>query len=176
MSDLRIRPASPADIPAVTAIYAHSVLTGTASFELEPPAEAEMARRRLVLVEAGYPYVVATQGEILVGYAYAGAYRPRPGYRNTVEDSVYVAPAAQGRGAGGLLLKTIIDQCIARGFRQMIAVIGDTANAASIRLHRTHGFATIGTLAAVGWKHGRWVDSVLMQRPLGDGSISPPAG
>ena len=170
-----IRPAETADLPAITAIYGESVVDGTASFELTPPNVDEMARRFAVLRDAGYPYLAAVNGASFLGYAYGGPYRPRPGYRNTVEDSVYIAPQAQGRGIGRALLAALIERCTAEGFRQMVAVIGDTANTPSIRLHETLGFAPIGTLAAVGWKHGRWIDSVLMQRPLGAGSTMPPS-
>jgi phosphinothricin acetyltransferase len=169
-----IRSAAVADIPAIAAIYGESVINGTASFELTPPGDEEMARRLSALATAGYPWLVATGESDVLGYAYAGAYRPRPGYGNTVEDSVYVAPAAQGRGVGRALLVALIDRCTADGFRQMIAVIGDVTNTASIRLHRSLGFAPVGTFAAVGWKHGRWIDSVLMQRPLGLGATTPP--
>jgi L-amino acid N-acyltransferase YncA len=170
-----IRPAEPNDLPAITAIYGGSVINGTASFELTPPGIDEMARRFAALREAGYPYLAAVNGAALLGYAHGGPYRPRPGYANTVEDSVYIAPEAQGRGVGRALLTALIERCIAAGFRQMIAVIGDTANTPSIRLHQALGFAPIGTLTAVGWKHGRWIDSVLMQRTLGPGSTSAPS-
>ena len=169
-----IRPAELGDMPAITAIYGESVTNGTASFELTPPSVEEMARRFAALHDAGYPRLAAASEAGVVGYAYAGAYRPRPGYGNTVEDSVYVAPEAQGHGIGRALLTALIERCTADGFRQMIAVIGDTGNTASIRLHETLGFAPIGALTAVGWKHGRWIDSVLMQRPLGAGATTPP--
>jgi len=170
-----IRPAELGDMPAITAIYGESVTNGTASFELTPPSVEEMARRFAALHDAGYPRLAAASEAGVVGYAYAGAYRPRPGYGNTVEDSVYVAPEAQGHGIGRALLTALIERCTADGFRQMIAVIGDTGNTASIRLHRSLGFTPIGTLAAVGWKHGRWIDSVLMQLGLGAGATTPPS-
>jgi len=169
-----IRPAEPGDIPAVAAIYGESVAHGTASFELTPPSVDEMASRFAALSDAGYPWLAAIRESDVLGYAYAGPYRPRPGYGNTIEDSVYVAPEAQGHGIGRALLAALVDRCTADGFRQMIAVIGDSGNTASIRLHQSLGFASIGTFSAVGWKHGRWLDSVLMQRPLGAGATTPP--
>jgi L-amino acid N-acyltransferase YncA len=171
---LEIRAATGADIPAITAIYDHAVRHGTASFELEPPDTAEMARRRQALVEAGYPYVVAEADGTVAGYAYAGPYRPRPAYRWSVEDSVYVAPAMQRRGIGAALLGRLIAEAEQRGYRQMIAVIGDSAQIPSIELHRAAGFRPIGTIEHVGFKHGRWLDTVLMQRALGPGAAAPP--
>src|SRR5881227_1816111 len=146
-----IRGVEGSDIASITAIYGESVVNGTASFELTPPDATEMARRFAALRDAGYPRLAAVRDGILVGYAYGGPYRPRPGYGNTIEDSVYVAPHAQGNGIGGALLAALIDRCTAGGFRQMIAVIGDTRNQGSIRLHQSLGFASIGTLTAVGW-------------------------
>jgi L-amino acid N-acyltransferase YncA len=169
-----IRPADGADVPAIAAIYGESVTNGTASFELMPPSVAEMAHRFAGLCEAGYPWLAAAGEGGLLGYAYAGPYRPRPGYGNTIEDSVYVTPQAQAHGVGRALLAALIERCTADGFRQMIAIIGDSGNTASIRLHRSLGFAPVGTFSAVGWKHGRWLDSVLMQRPLGAGATIPP--
>ena len=170
------RPATSADIPAITLIYAEQVINGTATFEVVPPEEDEMARRMQALTEAGYPYFVAERDDEVLGYSYAGPYRARPAYRNTVEDSVYLAKNVRGQGIGGTLLRLLIDQCTARGFRQMIAVIGDSENVASIRLHKAAGFSLAGTLKDVGYKHGRWLDSVLMQRALGSGSGRPPDG
>ena len=161
-----IRPATPADIAAIARIYAHAVRHGTASFELEPPDEAEMARRHDVLVAGGFPYLIAEVDRMVMGYAYAGPYRARTAYRFTVEDSIYIAPEAQGRGLGRLLLNQLIAESEARGYRQMIAVIGDSAQMASIALHRTAGFRLVGTFEAVGFKFGRWLDTVLMQRAL----------
>jgi phosphinothricin acetyltransferase len=161
-------------VPQITAIYAHAVRHGRASFELEPPDKAEMERRRDALVGAGYPYLVAEVSGTVVGYAYAGAYRSRPAYGSTVESSVYVAAAHHGRGLGRLLLARLIEEAERRGFRQMVAVIGDSANLASIRLHESLGFAHVGTLRSVGWKHERWLDTVLMQRALGIGDSAPP--
>lgn len=169
-----IRPVTPEDVLGIAAIYAHAVVHGTASFETEPPDNAEMELRRARLVAGGFPYLVAeTEGSIM-GYAYAGPYRPRVAYRHTVEDSVYVHPGAHGRGIGRRLLAELILQAEACGFRQMIAVIGDSAQAPSIALHRSLGFVPIGTLASVGFKHGRWLDSVLMQRALGEGDRTLP--
>jgi L-amino acid N-acyltransferase YncA len=174
MSAATIRPATEADIPAITRIYAHSVRTGTATFELEPPDEAEMARRMHALTDGGYPYIVAEIDGAIAGYAYAGSYRPRPAYRFSVEDSIYVDPAAQRRGVGRALLQHLIEECDRRGFRQMIAVIGDSAQTPSIELHRDAGFRMIGNIENVGYKFDRWLDSILMQRPLGPGATTKP--
>lgn len=172
-----IRPSTPADIPAIAAIYAHWVTHGLASFELTPPTESEMAHRREAVLAAGYPHLAATDAAgNLLGYAYASAYRTRPAYRFAVENSVYVAPGATRSGAGRALLSALIEACTAGGFRLMVAVIGDSANAPSIGLHQACGFRPAGLLPAIGWKHGRWVDSVLMTRPLGEGPNSPPKG
>lgn len=170
-----IRVAQPADIAAITRIYAHAVRHGTASFELEAPSEAEIGKRFEAITSAGFPYVVASRGTEILGYAYANAYRPRPGYRFSVEDSIYIAPDAQRQGIGQALLTHLIDACTAGGWRQMIAVIGDSANWASIGLHRRNGFVFCGTIHAVGFKHGRWLDSVIMQRALGPGETTLPA-
>ncbi len=169
-----IRPALPRDIPAITRIYAHAVTFGTASFEIDPPDEAEMAKRQAALLSAEYPYLVAEHGGRIAGYAYAGPYRARPAYRWTVEDTVYVAPESQRLGIGRALLARLILAAEAAGFRQMIAVIGDSAQAPSIELHRAAGFRMVGTLEAVGYKHDRWLDSVLMQRTLGKAAAAPP--
>jgi phosphinothricin acetyltransferase len=169
-----IRPSQDSDLPPITVIYAHAVRQGTASFELEPPAEAEMTRRRKALIENGYPYLVAEADGAILGYAYAGPYRPRAAYRSTVEDSIYVSPAAQGRGVGRRLLAGLIRDCEALDFRLMVAVIGDEASAGSIALHRSAGFEPVGTLSGIGYKHGRWLASVLMQRVLGRGTDTPP--
>ena len=171
---MELRAATSADIAAIQAIYAHHVRHGLASFEIEPPTLAEMLDRFESTTGPGYPYLVATAGEKVLGYAYAAAYRARPGYRYTVEDSVYVAPSAAGRGIGRQLLTRLVAECERLGYRQMLAVIGDSANAASIELHRACGFNHSGTLLSVGFKFGRWVDSVVMQRPLGPGDSTPP--
>jgi phosphinothricin acetyltransferase len=149
------------------------VLEGLASFEYEPPGEAEMRRRFDAIVTGGYPYVVAELDGRLIGYAYASAFRTRPGYRFAVENSVYVATDVQRSGAGKALLAELIARCTAAGFRQMIAVIGDSGNAASIGLHRRLGFTYCGVIHSLGWKHGRWLDSVYMQRALGEGDTTP---
>jgi phosphinothricin acetyltransferase len=171
-----IRDSRPDDIPAIAAIYGHWVTHGLASFELDPPGAAEIGRRRDAVLAGGYPHLVAERDGTVLGYAYASAYRPRPAYRFAVENSVYVAPGAGRSGTGQALLEALIDRCTSRGFRLMVAVIGDSANAASIGLHARAGFARAGLLPAVGWKHGRWVDSVLMTRPLGAGAATPPDG
>jgi phosphinothricin acetyltransferase len=173
MADLVIRPAQADDIPAITAIYQPAVLEGLASFEYEPPGEAEMRRRFDAIVTGGYPYVVAELDGRVIGYAYASAFRTRPGYRFAVENSVYVATDVQRSGAGKALLAELIARCTAAGFRQMIAVIGDSGNAASIGLHRRLGFTYCGVIHSLGWKHGRWLDSVYMQRALGEGDTTP---
>ena len=174
MPAVSIRPATPVDIPAITHIYAHSVNTGTASFELEPPNEAEMTRRMQALFDDGYPYLLAEIGGMIVGYAYAGSYRPRPAYRFSVEDSIYVDPTVQRRGVGRVLLEHLIQECERRGFRQMVAVIGDSAQLASIEVHRALGFRPVGSFENVGFKFGRWLDSVMMQRELGPGAKTKP--
>ncbi len=172
---LLIRDSLPGDVPAIAAIYGHAVLHGNAGFEIDPPDTAEIARRREALLGAGFPYLVAENAAgRVVGYSHAGTYRPRPGYRFTVENSVYVAPDCQGRGIGRALLPRLIERCELAGFRLMVAVIGDSANHASIRLHESCGFRHAGLLPAIGWKHGRWLDSVMMVRPLGPGASEPP--
>jgi L-amino acid N-acyltransferase YncA len=172
--DFAIRPATPADIPAITRIYAHAVREGTASFELDEPDEAEMARRMASLLDGGFPYIAAQANGAVLGYAYAGPYRLRPAYRFTVEDSIYLAPESQRRGIGRRLLDELITRSQACGHRQMIAVIGDSANTGSIELHRAAGFTMVGTFADVGFKFGRWLDSVLMQRAIGPGASTLP--
>jgi L-amino acid N-acyltransferase YncA len=174
MSSLEIRPTAAADLPAITEIYGHAVRYGTATFELIPPDLAEMTRRFGVLMDGGYPYLVAVLDGRVVGYAYAGAYRPRPAYRFTVENSVYLQPAIHRRGIGQQLLQRLIAESEARGYRQMIAVIGDSANAGSIGVHTRCGFQMIGTHTHVGFKFGRWLDTVMMQLALGDGGNTLP--
>ncbi len=169
-----IRPAEPTDFPSIAAIYGEAVATGTASFEIDPPDREEMARRHAAVTAAGFPWLVADAGGEILGYGYVSFYRTRPAYRFTVENSIYVAPAAKRRGVGRALLAELIARAEADGFRRMIAVIGDSANAASIGLHTELGFRPAGVLPSVGWKHGRWLDSVLMQRPLGPGDDAPP--
>jgi phosphinothricin acetyltransferase len=174
-SSVTIRACEERDVPAITEIYGYHVLHGAASFELEPPDAAEMARRRRAVVDGGYPYFVAEQGGRVVGYAYASAYRPRPAYRNTVENSVYVRPGCERQGIGRVLLKALLEACERSGFRQVVAVIGDSANEASIGLHRHLGFRMAGTLQSAGFKFGRWIDIVLMQRALGPGDGALPS-
>jgi phosphinothricin acetyltransferase len=199
-----IRPATDADMEAVAAIYAHHVLYGRASFETEPPSPAEMRRRHAAVAGKGLPYLVAVQAGAgppgpgpagagptgpgptgpgpagagpaveVVGYAYAGPYRPRAAYAHTVENSVYLRPDAAGRGIGLCLLSALVAACEQRGLRQMVAVVGDSANEASIRLHEKLGFRRVGVLRDVGYKHGVWLDSVLLQRSLGAGSSTQP--
>ena len=171
---LIVRDALPADMAAIRAIYAHHVLHGLASFEEAVPSLDEMLARRGSVLAQGLPYLAAEQDGAIVGYCYAGSYRPRPAYRHTIEDSVYVADGNAGRGIGRALLSALIARCEAGTWRQMLAVIGDSGNAGSIGLHRALGFETVGTLRAVGFKFGRWVDSVLMQRALGTGDGTPP--
>lgn len=175
MTSITIRPALKTDIPVMTRIYADAVLHGTASFEIDPPDEAEMTRRHAALVAQGFPYLVAERGGSVAGYAYAGPYRTRPAYRWTVEDSIYIDPDHHRRGVGRALLDRLIAESEARGFRQMLAVIGDSRNIASIALHRAAGFRLVGSFENVGFKFGRWLDSVLMQRPLGEGAATVPA-
>jgi L-amino acid N-acyltransferase YncA len=174
MPSLEIRPTSVADLPSITEIYEHAVREGTATFELVPPDLAEMTRRFQALVDSGFPYLVAELDGDVAGYAYASSYRPRPAYRFTVENSVYLRPHVHRRGIGRQLLERLIAECEVRGFRQMIAVIGDSANAASIGVHAACGFQMIGTHPSVGLKFGRWLDTVMMQRELGAGAKTVP--
>jgi L-amino acid N-acyltransferase YncA len=169
-----IRPADPHDLAAITEIYDAAVRYGTASFEIDPPDETEMRRRYEALRAGRYPFLVAELGGMIAGYAYAGPHRARPAYDWSVEDSIYIARHSQRRGLGRALLQRLIIDAEANGFRQMIAVIGDSANAASIELHRVAGFRMVGTFDNVGFKFGRWLDCVLMQRPLGQGAASTP--
>ncbi|MBD9386292.1 N-acetyltransferase family protein [Agrobacterium sp. AGB01] len=168
-----IRQSHTDDIPAITEIYRDAVLHGKASFEIDPPSADEMLKRRDALVSGGFSYLVAEVEGRIAGYAYAGAYRARPAYGATVEDSVYVSPDAKGMGIGRKLLDALIVDATAKGFRQMVAVIGDSANAASVGVHRAAGFEMVGTLKSIGWKHGQWLDTVLMQRPLGEADTTP---
>lgn len=176
MNERIIRAATEADLPAIAAIYGHSVETETASFEFVPPGEAEMARRMAAFRAAGFPYLVCEGADgKLLGYAYASHWRPRVGYNHTVEDSLYIAPDAQRQGVGRMLLRALIAECEALEFRQMIAVIGDSRHLASIRLHESEGFTVVGRLPTLGHKFGLWLDSVIMQRPLGAGAGRPPS-
>jgi phosphinothricin acetyltransferase len=169
-----VRPATRADIPAITRIYAHAVEHGTASFELAAPDQAEMTRRFDELTTDGFPYLVATLDGAVIGYAYAGPYRTRPAYRFTVENSVYVAYDSHRRGVGKALLRALIDVCTEKGFRLMVAVIGDSNQAASIKLHEAADFEHVGAFKNIGYKFDRWLDTVLMQRALGPGASKPP--
>jgi len=175
MNEPLIRPAGLSDIPVITEIYRGEVLERVATFETEPPSREEMERRMRALTDRGYSYLAAEVDGVLVGSGYAGPYRPREAYRCTVEDSIYLAPEARGHGIGGRLLRALIDESQTRGFRQMVAVISATDDNASVRLHRAAGFLTIGTMPGVGYKHGRWVDTIVMQRALGVGATAPPA-
>lgn len=171
---IAIRPASAADIPAITAIYAVEVRDFVNTYETEVPDESEMARRMAALQQRGFPYLAAELDGRVAGYAYAGTYRARVAFDWTVENSVYVAAWAQGRGVGKALLGALIDACTAAGFRQMVAVIGEPSNTASIALHERFGFVHVGTYRGLGRKHGRWLDTVQMQRALGAGDATPP--
>ena len=171
-----IRASTAADLEAITAIYAHHVLNGTGTFEEVPPSAAEMGRRRDDVLERRLPHLVALQDGRVVGFAYAAPYRLRSAYRYTLEDSVYVAADCRRLGIGRALLGRLIEDCAGQGYRQLVAVIGDSGNEGSIRLHGALGFYPVGTLRSAGYKLGRWVDSVLMQRPLGPGDSTPPQG
>jgi phosphinothricin acetyltransferase len=174
MSAPEIRPATEADLPFITDIYEHAVRYGTATFEIIPPDLAEMTRRFRALMDGGFPYLIAAvEGEV-IGYAYAGPYRPRPAYRFTVENSIYLKPAIHRRGIGLLLTQRLLSECEARGHRQMIAVIGDSANTGSVGLHTRCGFHMVGTHPNVGLKFGRWLDTVMMQLTLGQGATTVP--
>jgi phosphinothricin acetyltransferase len=171
---LLIRPSTPADLPAITAIYAWNVAHGTGTFELDAPDQAEMTGRRADVLSKGLPWLVAERGGTVLGYAYANHFRPRKAYRFCVEDSIYLADAAKGQGVGRLLLAELMARCEAAGARQMLAVIGDSANLGSIGVHRTLGFGHVGVMKAVGWKFDQWRDVVLMQKALGQGATTDP--
>lgn len=172
---LHLREAVLADIPAIAALYAYEVRERVATYEYDVPDEAEMAKRMRDVMAAGYPYLVAEVDGKFAGYAYASSYRSRIGYRWTVEDTVYIEPDFQGQGIGRALLQALIDACEAKGYRQMIAVIGEPANAASVILHEKLGFTTVGVFRGLGRKHGRWLDTVQMQRALGPGDADAPS-
>ncbi|MDB5617683.1 GNAT family N-acetyltransferase [Tardiphaga sp.] len=174
MSDIQIRPAAAADLAAITAIYREEVLHGTATFELIPPDLVEMTRRFEALTSAGFPWLSALLDGRVVGYAYAGSFHARPAYRFTVEDSIYLASDSQRRGIGTRLVQRLIEECEVRGFRQIVAVIGDSANAGSIGVHVSAGFQMIGIHPDVGFKFGRWLDVVMMQHAIGGGGRSVP--
>jgi len=173
---VRIRDATAGDIASIAGIYAFHVRHSLSTFEEEPPSTEEMTARCAAVRALGLPYLIAERGGRVLGYAYASAYRPRAAYRFTVENSVYLADGLGGQGIGSALLAALIARCEQGPWRQMIAVIGNSGNAASIALHRRHGFRPVGTLTAVGFKLGRWVDTVLMMRPLGEGDGAPPQG
>lgn len=166
---LHLRPSTDADLPAIQAIYAKAVLEGTGTFETEVPSVEEMGRRRAEVLSRNLPWLVVERGGKILGYAYANYFRPRLAYRFCVEDSIYLAPAAQGQGIGRLLLAELVARCEAAGARQMLAVIGDANNAGSVGVHAALGFTHTGVLKSAGWKFGRWLDVVLMQRALGLG-------
>lgn len=172
--EVTIRDAGPQDIPAITEIYAYAVRHSTATYEEVPPDAAEMERRFAELTDRGFPYLVAEQAGTVLGFAYGGPFRMRVGYRFTVEDSVYLARDMVGKGIGRALLATLIARCTALGYRQMVAVVGDSANLSSIRMHESQGFRVAGTCPSLGFKFGNWRDFVLMQRPLGDGDNTLP--
>jgi L-amino acid N-acyltransferase YncA len=171
---LLIRPSTSADLPAITAVYDWNVRHGTGTFELDPPDQAEMSRRRDDVLSKGLPWLVAERDGQVLGYAYANHFRPRRAYRFCLEDSVYLAEAARGQGVGSLLLAELLTRCEAAGARQMLAVIGDSANLGSIGVHKKHGFEHIGVLRAAGWKFDRWLDVVMMQKSLGVGDSAVP--
>jgi L-amino acid N-acyltransferase YncA len=175
MSNIEIRPATADDLPRITEIYADAVRNGTSSYELEPPSLAEMTTRFNTITTGGYPYIVAATGGAVLGYAYASAFRPRPAYRFIVENSVYVAPEAKGKGIGKALMLALIGECERLGFRQILAVIGDgSPGSLSVKLHERLGFRLAGRLEATGYKHGRWLDTALMQLSInGGGSAAP---
>ena len=172
---LLIRPAAPADLPAITTVYGWNVLNGTGTFELEAPDLAEMTRRHADLTAKGRPWLVAERAGAVLGYAYANQFRPRRAYRFCLEDSIYLLPDAQGQGIGRLLLAELMARCEAAGTRQMLAVIGDSANAGSIGVHRRLGFEQVGLMKSAGWKFDRWLDVVIMQKSLGQGDARAPA-
>lgn len=169
-----IRPSQPEDIPAITEIYAHHVLHGTGTFEIEPPSQSDMANRRADVLAKGLPYLVVADGKKVLGFAYCNWFKPRPAYRFSAEDSIYMAPDAQGHGLGRALLTELMAQAEKAGVRKFIAVIGDSANTGSIAVHRCVGFAHVGTLKSCGWKFDRWLDVVMMDKALGLGDTSAP--
>ena len=169
-----IRPSADSDLAAITAIYTHHVLHGTGTFEIDPPSEADMAGRRADVLARGLPWLVAEKNGEVLGFAYANWFKPRPAYRFSAEDSIYVADAARGMGLGRQLLAELATQAEAAGVRKLLAVIGDAANTSSIGLHRALGFTDVGTMRSVGWKFGAWRDIVLMEKPLGAGDSTSP--
>lgn len=170
-----IRPSRDEDIPAITAIYRHHVLHGTGTFEIDPPTAADMGTRRADVLSKGLPYLVAEENGQVLGFAYCNWFKPRPAYRFSAEDSIYVAPEAHRKGLGRALLAALCQQAEASGVRKMLAVIGDSANAGSIGVHTALGFTHTGTVRSCGWKFDRWLDVVMMEKPLGAGDSTPPA-
>ncbi len=171
----QIRPSQDADLPAITAIYGHHVLHGTGTFETEPPSGADMAARRADVLAKGLPYLVVVDAGQVLGFAYCQWFKPRPAYRFSAEDSIYLHPDARGKGLGRLLLTALVEQAEKVGIRKLIAVIGDSANAGSVGVHRSLGFEPAGVIRSCGWKFGRWLDIVLMEKTLGDGDRTAPA-
>ncbi len=171
----KIRPSTDSDVSAITAIYAHHVLHGTGTFEITPPSDTDMAGRRADVLSKGLPYLVLEDATGVIGFAYCNWFKPRPAYRFSAEDSIYLAPAAAGRGLGRLLLQELMAQAERAGVRKLIAVIGDSANQGSIGVHRSCGFQSVGVLSACGWKFERWLDVVLMERFIGAGNGTPAA-
>ena len=169
-----IRPSRDADLPAITAIYAHHVLYGTGTFETTPPTENEMAARRADVLAKGLPFLVAEDAGRVLGYAYCQWFKPRPAYRFSAEDSIYMDPDAAGKGLGRQLLTALADEAQSVGIRKLIAVIGDSANAGSVGVHRSLGFTPVGVFKSCGWKFGKWLDIVLMEKTLGEGDSTPP--
>ena len=172
---LTLRPSTDADVPAITAIYAHHVLHGTGTFETTPPTQAEMTTRRLDVLARGLPYLVAERGGKVLGFAYCQWFKPRPAYRYSAEDSIYLHPEVARQGLGKQLLAALVHQAEAAGVRKLIAVIGDSGNAGSIGVHRSLGFTRVGVIANCGWKFDRWLDIVLMEKVIGAGAGTPPA-
>lgn len=171
---IKIRPSRDTDVAAITAIYAHHVLTGTGTFEITPPTETDMVSRRQDVLSKNLPYLVVEDGEGILGFAYCNWFKPRPAYRFSAEDSIYLDPRAQGKGLGKLLLQELMAQAERAGVRKLIAVIGDSANQGSIGVHTACGFSHVGVLGACGWKFERWLDVVLMERAIGAGATTPP--
>jgi L-amino acid N-acyltransferase YncA len=171
---LMIRPSTDADLPAITAIYSHHVLTGTGTFEVDPPSLDDMRGRRADVLSKGLPWLVALDSEKVIGYAYCNWFKPRPAYRFSAEDSIYLSPEAAGKGVGRTLLAELMAQAQRVGVRKLIAVIGDSANAGSIAVHTSAGFQPVGVLKSSGWKFNRWLDVVLMDKFLGEADTSSP--
>ena len=172
---LIIRPSTDTDLPAITAIYAHHVLTGTGTFEVDPPSLDDMQGRRADVLAKGLPWLVAVENSQVIGYAYCNWFKPRPAYRFSAEDSIYLSPEAAGKGIGSTLLAELLAQAQRAGVRKLIAVIGDSANAGSIAVHKAAGFQPVGVLKSCGWKFDQWLDVVLMDKALGEADLTAPA-